>query len=128
MALTSQKPMQRDRIGEVPEALPGYTLERGIYEKKRQELERSSRLLNRGRASQPNEGCLMAGRKSDPLRGTQRTGEPSTGGRGGQKYATGTGNMGRIGKAGAPMPTSLLGISKKAASEKQHRFANLFGL
>jgi RNA-directed DNA polymerase len=26
------------------------------------------------------------------------------------------------------MPTSLLGISKKAASEKQYRFANLFGL
>ena len=114
--LTSQKPMQRNRLGEVPEALPGSTLERGIYEKKRQELERSSRL---GRASQQNEGCLMVERKSDPLRGTQRTGEPSTGGRGGQKHATGTGNMGWIGKAGAPMPTSLLGISKKAASEKQ---------
>ena len=70
----------------------------------------------------------MAGRKSDPLRGTQRTGEPSTGGRGGQEYATGTGNMGRTGKAGQTMPTSLLGISKKAASEKQYRFANLFGL
>ena len=26
------------------------------------------------------------------------------------------------------MPTSLLGISKKAESEKQYRFANLFGL
>ena len=70
----------------------------------------------------------MAGRKSDPLRGTQRTGEPSTGGRGGQEYATGTGNMGRTGKAGQTMPTSLLGISKKAESEKQCRFANLFGL
>ena len=48
--------MQRNRFGEVPEALPGSTLERGIYEKKRQELERSSRLLDRGRASQQNEG------------------------------------------------------------------------
>ena len=67
MVLTSQKPMQRNRIGEVPEALPGSTLERGICEKKRQELERSSRLLKRGRASQRNEGCLMAERKSDPL-------------------------------------------------------------
>ena len=67
MVLTCQKPMQRNRIGEVPEALPGSTLERGICEKKRQELERSSRLLKRGRASQRNEGCLMAERKSDPL-------------------------------------------------------------
>ncbi len=61
MVLTSQKPTQRNRLGEVPEALPGSTLERGIYEKKRQELERSSQLLKRGRASQPNEGGLMAG-------------------------------------------------------------------
>jgi hypothetical protein len=42
MVSTSQKPTQRNRIGEVPEALPGSTLERRIYEKKLQELERSS--------------------------------------------------------------------------------------
>jgi Reverse transcriptase (RNA-dependent DNA polymerase) len=115
-------------MGEVPEALPGSTLERGIYEEKRQELERPSQLLKGGRASQRNEGGPTAGRKSDPLRGTQRTGEPSTGGRGGQECVTGTGNRGRIGKAGVPMPTSLRGISKKAESEKQYRLANLFGL
>jgi hypothetical protein len=46
MVLTNQKPTQRNRFGEVPEALPGSTLERGIYEEKRQELERPSQLLN----------------------------------------------------------------------------------
>ena len=67
MVLTSQKPTQRNRLGEVPEGLPGSTLERGRREEKRQELERSSQLLQRGRASQPNEGRLMAERESDPL-------------------------------------------------------------
>src|SRR5213593_4352167 len=54
------KPTQRDRQGEFPEGLPGSTLERGRREEKRQELERPSPLLARGRASQPNEGRLMA--------------------------------------------------------------------
>ena len=67
MVLTSQKPAQRNRHGEVPEGLPGSTLERGRREEKRQELERSSPLLTRGRTSQPNEGRLMAERESDPL-------------------------------------------------------------
>ena len=67
MVLTSQKPTQRDRYGEVPEGLPGSTLERGRREEKRQELERPSPLLARGRASQPNEGRLMAERESDSL-------------------------------------------------------------
>ena len=68
MVLTRQKPTQRNRLGEVPEGLPGSTLERGMREKKRQELERSSSLLKGGRASQRNEGGPTAGRKSDPLR------------------------------------------------------------
>ena len=67
MVLTNQKPRQRDRLGEVPEALPGSTLERGIYEEKRQELERPSQPLSRGRTRQPSEGGLKAGRESDPL-------------------------------------------------------------
>ena len=35
MMLTSQKPTQRDRLGEVPEDLPGSTIERGMRERKR---------------------------------------------------------------------------------------------
>jgi hypothetical protein len=45
MVLTVQKPTQRNRQGEVPEDLPGSTLERGMRERKRQELGRSLRLL-----------------------------------------------------------------------------------
>jgi len=45
MVLTTQKPTQRNRQGKVPEGLPGSTLERGMRERKRQELGRSLRLL-----------------------------------------------------------------------------------
>jgi hypothetical protein len=45
MVLTSQKPIQRNRQGEVPEGLPGSTIERGMRERKRQELGRSFRFL-----------------------------------------------------------------------------------
>ena len=40
MVLTPQKPTQRKRLGELPEGLPGSTLERGIRGEKRQELGR----------------------------------------------------------------------------------------
>jgi hypothetical protein len=40
MALTLQKPTQRKRFGELPEDLPGSTLERGMRGEKRQELGR----------------------------------------------------------------------------------------
>ena len=40
MALTHQKPRQRQRFGELPEGLPGSTLERGMRGEKRQELGR----------------------------------------------------------------------------------------
>jgi hypothetical protein len=45
MVLTTQKPTQRNRQGKVPEDLPGSTLERGMRERKCQELGRSFRLL-----------------------------------------------------------------------------------
>jgi hypothetical protein len=45
MVLTTQKPTQRHGQGEVSEGLPGSTLERGMRERKRQELGRSCRLL-----------------------------------------------------------------------------------
>ena len=42
MVLTHQKPTQRQRFfGELPEGLPGSTLERGMRGEKRQELGRS---------------------------------------------------------------------------------------
>ena len=41
MVLTHQKPTQRKRVGgELPEGLPGSTLERGMRGEKRQELGR----------------------------------------------------------------------------------------
>jgi len=40
MVLTSQKPIQRNHFGEVPEGLPGSTLEHGMCEEKHQELGR----------------------------------------------------------------------------------------
>lgn len=40
MVLTPQKPIQRTRLGERPEGLPGSTLERGMRGEKRQELGR----------------------------------------------------------------------------------------
>ena len=40
MVLTTQKPTRRNRYGKVPEDLPGSTLERGMRERKRQELGR----------------------------------------------------------------------------------------
>ena len=43
MVLTPQKPVQRTRLGERPEGLPGSTLERGMRGEKRQELGRPCR-------------------------------------------------------------------------------------
>jgi hypothetical protein len=40
MVLTRQKPTQRKRYGELPEGLPGSTVERGMRGEKRQELGR----------------------------------------------------------------------------------------
>ncbi len=40
MVLTFQKPTQRNRFGKIPEDLSGSTLERGMCEKKQQELGR----------------------------------------------------------------------------------------
>jgi len=47
MVFTPQKPTQRDGMGEIPEGLPGSTVERGRRGKTRQELGRPSRLLPR---------------------------------------------------------------------------------
>lgn len=48
MALTLQKPIQRKRFGELPEGLPGSTLERGMRGEKRQELGRPCRIQHAG--------------------------------------------------------------------------------
>jgi hypothetical protein len=49
MALTHQKPRQRQRFGELPEGLPGSTLERGMRGEKRQELGRPCWVLLEGK-------------------------------------------------------------------------------
>ena len=49
MVLTRQKPTERKRLGELPEGLPGSTLERGMRGEKRQELGRPHGFLNSGR-------------------------------------------------------------------------------
>jgi len=52
MVLTPQKPTQRKRYGELPEGLPGSTLERGMRGEKRQELGRPvGFLLREGRVA-----------------------------------------------------------------------------
>jgi len=63
MALTHQKPTQRKRIGELPEGLPGSTLERGMRGEKRQELGRPHGLLGTGRLTR--QGELMVHGESD---------------------------------------------------------------
>ena len=79
MVLTLQKPIQRKRVGELPEGLPGSTVERGMRGEKRQELGRPHGFLVTGRPTK---------RKADGPWGvgsphsTQRAGEPTTGGRG----------------------------------------------
>ena len=102
MVLTPQKPTQRQRFfGELPEGLPGSTLERGRREEKRQELERPSgfpRQLGRMPLARANPIRKLEGVRS--THSTLRMGEPSTWGRGGQKYAAFKGNMARTRKAG----------------------------
>src|SRR5262245_54564055 len=107
MVLTSQKPTQRNRLGEVPEGLPGSTLERGRREEKRQELERSSPAPHTRQGEPTKRRSSDSGEGVRSTRSTRRMGKPSTWGRGGQKYAAFKGNMGRTRKAGQTMPTSL---------------------
>ena len=52
MVLTPQKPTQRKRLGELPEGLPGSTLERGMRREKRQELGRPCRFQLAGTPGQ----------------------------------------------------------------------------
>jgi hypothetical protein len=72
MVLTPQKPIQRKRFGELPEGLPGSTLERGMRGEKRQELGRPVGFRLRGQPPQPvskaeqNRGALKTPRESDP--------------------------------------------------------------
>ena len=63
MVLTHQKPIQRKRIGELPEGLPGSTLERGMRGEQRQELGRPQGLLGTGRLTR--QGELMVHGESD---------------------------------------------------------------
>jgi len=53
---------------------------------------------------------------------------PFTGGRGGQEYEAGKGNIVRRGRAGKAMPTSLRAIATKARERKDLRFFNLYRL
>ena len=78
MVLTPQKPIQRTRLGERPEGLPGSILERGMRGEKRQELGRPVRFLLREgsvvghtdlepRKGKPGHGC-----RPEPTRHEQR--------------------------------------------------------
>ena len=65
MALTHQKPIQRKRFGELPDGLPGSTLERGMRGEKRQELGSPQGFLATGRPTRPQVGRLMVHGESD---------------------------------------------------------------
>ena len=68
MALTHQKPIQRKRVGELPEGLPGSTLERGMRGEKRQELGRPASFLARsGMPIRPQGGRQRMAWESDHL-------------------------------------------------------------
>ena len=68
MALTHQKPTQRKRVGELPEGLPGSTLERGMRGEKRQELGRPTSFLARsGMPIRPQGGRQRMAWESDHL-------------------------------------------------------------
>ena len=72
--LTPQKPTQRKRLGELPEGLPGSTLERGLRGEKRQELGRLVGVLVRaGRVAghmdlEPRKGKPGYGSRPEPTR------------------------------------------------------------
>jgi hypothetical protein len=66
MAFTHQKPIQRKRVGELPEGLPGSIVERGMRGEKRQELGRPvSFLTSSGMPIQPQGGRQRMARESD---------------------------------------------------------------
>ena len=67
MVLTLQKPIQRQRVGELPEGLPGSTLERGMRGEKRQELGRPPGFLATGKPTRSYRGRLMVQGESDHL-------------------------------------------------------------
>ena len=74
MVLTRQKPPQRKRFGELPEGLPGSTLERGMRGEKRQELGRPVGFrLREGRGAghtdlEPRKGKPGYGSRPEPTR------------------------------------------------------------
>jgi hypothetical protein len=84
MVLTPQKPTQRKRFGELPEGLPGSTLERGMRGEKRQELGRPvGFLLREGSVArhtdnEPHKGKLGHGSRPEPTRHGQRPQPVST--------------------------------------------------
>src|SRR5215510_6842535 len=62
VVLTPQKPTQRERLGGLPEGLPGSTLERGMRGEKRQELGRPVGFLLR-------EGSVVGHTDLEPRKG-----------------------------------------------------------
>jgi hypothetical protein len=78
MVLTPQKPIQRTRLAERPEGLPGSTLERGMRGEKRQELGSPVRFrLREGSVTrhtdiEPRKGKPGYGRRPEPTRHGQR--------------------------------------------------------
>ena len=84
MVLTPQKPTQRERFGELPEGLPGSTLERGMRGEKRQELGRPVRFrLREGSVArhtdlEPQKGKPGHGSRPEPTRHEQRLQPVST--------------------------------------------------
>ena len=69
MTLTHQKPIQRKRVGELPEGLPGSTLERGMRGEKRQELGRPHGFLVQvGRTERTAHGPWGVGSRSEERR------------------------------------------------------------
>ena len=127
MVLTRQKPIQRDREGEVPRGSAGVHEERGMCGEKRRELGRPERVPGDTQVG-ASRGAATASRESDPLvvlsgRESRPHGEAVD--RGSQPaQETGAGHDG----PGPRLPTSLRGIADKAKREPTHRFRNRYGL
>src|SRR3972149_2290653 len=118
MAVTRQKPTQRDREGEVPEGLTGST-------KSAVCVERSVENLGGPRGSWGDTQGGGSERSAEDLSGvrstgsTRRTGEPSTGGSGGQRFAACTGNRRRTRRAGETPANLPAGDSGQGAARAE---------
>jgi hypothetical protein len=126
MVFTRQKPIQRKRVGELPEGLPGATTSVGSVERSVKHVGGPDGSWGANPREATSTGGPRTVRASDPriVRGDGRAAHPGKGRTGIRSLQR---HHGPHMKDQTPMPTALQGIAQKAARQQGYRVRTRYG-